>query len=170
MPTFRLDQYEELGEWLKGGFAHGAKRGLLSAAFRGLGVIQNELIPQEDPQPVDVGAYRAGWQVDAHDDGVDLVNTLPYAPVIEYGARAENIKVGRKMIDALEAWVVRKGIVGGAEARSAAWAIAKAMQVRGIFNRHEGQGGLRIGEKAVKRIREFLPEEIRREMLRKMKG
>jgi len=176
VPSFRLDQYAELGKWLEGGFADGARRGLLSAAFRGLGVIQNELIPHEDPQPVDVGAYRAAWQVDVGDGGaVALVNTLPYAGVIEYGARAENIKVGRKMIDALAAWVTRKGLVGRgngkdleAEARSTAWAIAMAMKQRGIFNRN-GRKGLRIGERAVKRIGEFLPEEIRREVTRRLK-
>jgi hypothetical protein len=174
VPTFRLDQSKELGEWLQGGFSGGAKRGLLSAAFRALGVIQNEIIPAQEPQPVDTGAYRAAWQVEEHDKGVDLVNTLPYAPVIEYGARGENIKIGRAMIDALARWVIRKGLIGRAkgpnieaEARSMAWAIAKSMQRRGIFNR-DGNKGLRVGEKAVAKIREFLPEEIAREVKRKI--
>lgn len=174
MPRFELSQLPELEKWLQGRTAAATHRGLVSAAFRTLGVIQNELIPAESPQPVDRGAYRAGWRVETTARGADIVNDLPYAPVIEWGARAENIKVGRRMIQALAEWAKRKGfspkgIPKGGDPDKAwegvAWAIATAMKKRGIFNR-EGTSGLRIGEKAVKRLREYLQEEVAREINR----
>jgi hypothetical protein len=174
VPSFGLNQLPELEKWLGAKVASGARRGITSAAFRGLGIIQNELIPAESPQPIDRGAYRAGWRVEPTDHGADIVNDLPYAPVVEWGARAENIKVGRAMIQALAEWAKRKGfsppsIPRGGDPDKAweriAWAISTAMKTRGIFNR-EGRRGLRIGEKAAARVRAFLQEEIARELSR----
>jgi hypothetical protein len=174
MPRFDLSNLPELEKWLDAKTKSAVHRGLVSAAFRTLGVIQNELIPAENPQPVDRDVYRAGWRVETTEKGADLVNDLPYAPVIEWGARAENIKIGRAMIQALAEWAKRKGFSppnipkGGDPQKgweSIAWAIATAMKKTGIFNRG-GLKGLRIGEKAVKRLRAFLHEEVAREMKR----
>lgn len=150
----------------------------MSAAYRTLGEIQNSLIPAEKPQPVDTGAYRAGWKVETTDRGADIVNTLPYAPVVEWGARPENVKIGRALIQALAEWARRKGFqpdgvpLGRKDPRDPdkayegiAWAIAVAMKKRGIFQRG-GVSGLRIAEKAVARLRGYLQEEIKREMER----
>ncbi len=86
------------------------------------------------------------------------------AGIIEDGARAENIKVGKIMIDALEAWVKRKGIgKGEMEPRQIAWAIAISMKKRGIFN---GGKGLKILAKAVVGIDRWFAEELKREIER----
>jgi hypothetical protein len=173
MPTFKSGDLDGLEKWLNDKLSDGLKRGVVSAAFRTLGVIQNVIIPGEQPQPVDTGAYRAGWRVETTERGADIFNDLPEAPIIEWGARAENIKVGRALIEALAEWAKRKGFApdhipkgGGDRAyESIAWAIATAMRKRGIFNRN-GQSGLRVAEKAVKRLKEYVHEEVAREMKR----
>jgi hypothetical protein len=141
-----------------------AVKGLYSAAVRTVSHIQTVVIPREPRVPVDRGIYRAGWRAEKLPDGAMVINTVPYASIIELGARAGNIKPGRKMIDALTEWVRRKGLAkkgGTLEARQIAWAIARHMQKHGIFN--EGKG-LRILEKAVVQIPQFIDEEIRREI------
>jgi hypothetical protein len=181
--TFRIDEYDRFAKWLEAGIVDGVRRGLVSAGYRLVGVIQNEIIPAEKVPPVFDGAYRAAWRVEIDDEGVvSVVNDMPYASVIERGARPENIKVGRKMIDALAEWARRKGLTGHApsersgpdamaQSRQIAWAIARAMQGtprvegKGIFNR-DGKQGLQIAKKAAKRLPEFLEGEVRREMKR----
>jgi hypothetical protein len=176
MPVFELKDYEKLARWLEEHTQDAVRRGLTSAGFRLIGVIQNEIIPAKKPPPIFDGAYRAGWKMETTDGGVDVYNDMPYSSVIERGARAENIKIGRAMIDALTEWARRKGLTGHAprqrsspearaEARQIAWAIARAMQKKGIFNR-DGQKGLRVAEDAAKRAPEIVEEEIRREMRR----
>lgn len=170
-----MDNLEGLETWLKGKTADGLRRGIVSTAFRTLGVIQNELLPAVDRPPIDTGAYRAGWKVETTDRGADIVNTLPYAPVIEYGARPENVKIGRAMIQALAEWARRKGFDAGGKVpkggdpdkayEGVAWAIAVAMKKRGIFVRNQ-VSGLRVAEKAVKALRGFLQEECAREINR----
>ena len=142
------------------------RRGIIATAHRVVGVIVNELIPHENLIPVFKGAYRAGWRVEITEKGADVVNTLPYAAVVEYGARPENIKIGRVMIDALTEYARIK--LGAENPVSAAWAIAMSMKGTaaklgtGIFNR-DGRQGLRIGERAALRVKDFLTEEIQRE-------
>src|ERR1700729_1605137 len=179
MPTFELKDFMKLDAWLKEGLEDGVRRGLVSAGFRLLGVIQNEVIPELKPQPVDSGAYRASWKVETTKDGAEVFSDMPYASVIEYGARAENVKPGRAMIDALAEWVRRKGLTGHAPgerssadahamSRSIAWAIARSMQQKGIFNR-DGKQGLRVAEKAAIKGREFVEEEFQNEVRRALK-
>jgi hypothetical protein len=164
----------ELQKWLEEGLRKGTARGLLSAAERTVSVITTEVIPGENPPPVDEGIYRSSWRAEPTPEGADVVNGMPYASVIEYGARAENIKIGRAMIQALAAWALRKGFVarsGGDAAKGAeslAWAIAKSMQKRGIFNRDSNQG-LRIGEKALAKAKAFVASEVAREVLRELR-
>lgn len=146
-----------------------AEKGLYSAGLRLVEHITTEIIPQTNPEPVDRGMYRAGWRATRlPGEGCLVSNTLPYAPIIEYGARGANIKIGRKMIDALAKWVMRKGLTGNTkgkaradEARQIAWAIAMSMKRTGIFN---GGKGLRVLERASKRIPAFMKEEIAREL------
>jgi hypothetical protein len=174
MPTKRIDIHEA-PEWiaeLKGEMKKAALKGLYAAALRVVHTIQQEVIPSINPMPVDRGAYRAAWKAEKLEEGALVTNTMPYAAVIEYGARAQNIKIGRKLIDALTDWVRRKGIGGGTtakgrprkptagEARAIAWAIAKSMQKRGIF----GPDGLRVLEKGTKNVSKFIEEEVDREL------
>lgn len=177
--SFRIDQGDEFARWLKEGLATAAHAGVTSAAVRTLSHITNELLPAANPQPVDTGAYRAGWRVEVTEAGADVVNTLPYAAIIEFGARPENVKVGKAMILALKLWVLRKGFFGldskgkkkadtDGQAESTAWAIAVAMKKRGIFNRGEDKG-LRIGEKAEAYAKGIIGEEIRGEIARRVR-
>jgi len=154
-----------------------AERGLLAAAHRTVGHIVSSVIPATDPVPVDKGLYRAGWRARAIAGGALVYNVSPHAPIIEWGAKVGNIKIGRAMIDALAEWVQRKGIGstvvksrGGrhrvvkatdSQARGIAWAIAKKMQQRGIF---AGGKGLRVLERAEKEIPRFIRDEVSREI------
>lgn len=122
------------------------REGLIAGAVRVQGIILNEVIPAEERQPVDRGAYRAGFRVEPTDDGADIINTSPHAPFIEFGVRAENVKTGPAMVKALEEWVVRKGIATREEAASVAYAIAVSMKRKGIFAKGKG---LRIMAKAM---------------------
>jgi hypothetical protein len=162
--------------WLADGIEKGARNGILSTAMRIVETITSEIIPDQNPPPIFMSAYRGAWHAEPTETGADIVNTVPYASVIEYGARAENIKIGRAMIEAIAAWVLRKGMVGKVgksggtstqltQARAAAWAIAVHMKKVGIFNR-DGKQGLRIGEKGLAKGKEFIGAEVAREIFR----
>jgi hypothetical protein len=155
------------------------RRGAVAAGQRLVQVITSEIIPREDPPPIDQRAYVAGWDSQPTRDGADVFNTAPHAAVIETGARASAIKPGRAMVNALAEWAVRKGLLGTgkgsiqgrsqeAEAQSMAWAIIQNMRKKGIFNR--GSEGLHIAAKAAKRAPAILAEEIRAEIEQLMKG
>jgi hypothetical protein len=177
MPTFDIKQTQEIADHVEHQLEEATHRGLLSAGMRLIGVIQNELIPgaQPPPPPILNRHYTSAWQIeDVSSKEVHVKNTMPYAAVIERGARPENVKIGRLMIDALTEWVITKGMVGRPkspnakavatiEARQIAWAIAKSMQTKGIFIRN-GQEGLRIAEKAAKRAPELVAKEVAREI------
>jgi hypothetical protein len=186
MPTVKFDisEAEEVARHLGFSIDKAAKRAVLSLALRIVQHITTYVIPRENPQPVDRGAFRAGWRAKRDPDGATVKNTLPYAAVIEYGARAENVKVGKAMIDALTAWVLRKGIgltrnppsrpltkkqmkfAREWQARKVAWAIAMGMLKKGIFNREDERGGLRVLEKALKISKHAFADELRREIER----
>lgn len=135
-----------------------ARRGLVSAAHRGVAVVVSELIPAAVPQPVDRGLYKAGWRAVETDDGAAIENPEPHAALIEGGVRASAVKVGRAMIAALAEWAGRHGFE---EPERAAWAIARKMQERGIW----GQRGLGILAKLNDRLRGgIVAEEVRREL------
>jgi hypothetical protein len=110
MPTFEETQMTQLEKYLQEKMALSAHRGMKSAALFGIQTIITKLIPQAKPHPpVDKGLYRAAWRV--QDNGVDkpveIVNNAPHALFIEYGVRASNVKIGRKMISALAEWSKR---------------------------------------------------------------
>lgn len=166
----------EFGEWsrkLEGRTREAALRGLFSAAVRLQGHVVNVVIPAEKRVPVDRGVYRAGWRTRKITNGALLYNAVPYASIVEHGARASNVKVGRKMIDALTEWVRRKGIGGGTtksgrprklsldDARPIAWAIAMSMKKKGIFDEGKGLG---ILAKANRMVAKFVNEEVEHEL------
>lgn len=162
MATVDLKEYvQRLDRFKRTEFKRAVVDGLLVAAQRGLQKIVVEIIPSRSPPPVDRGLYRGGWSVDPlPEQGAIIYNDELHAAVIEHGARADNVKVGRSMIQALAEWVTRKGIAGaGKEAVRAAWAIARSMQRRGIFNR-EGKEGLGILEELVA---QHLPDLVQEE-------
>lgn len=180
MATFSLAESDKFLRVIAVTMEGAAKRGLVSAANRTVAHIRNEIIPSIKPfAPIAAGAYRAGWRAEVTDGGADVANTVPHAVFIEYGVRGSNVKVGRAMIAALAKWVRMKNIGGRVatskggvqrlvrpttdEATSIAWAIAKAMQKRGVFNNGAGLGIMRMAEK---RIPEFIREEVTRELKR----
>jgi hypothetical protein len=157
-----------------------AIRGMQSAGLRLLQHIQVTVIPSTRDErtgmgpPVDRGAYRASWRKRDVSNGSVVESTLPYASIIELGARPENVKIGKAMIDALTDWVIRKGLAGKrpgndssgeyrSQARNIAWAIAVSMKKAGIFS---GGKGLRVLERAAVEAPRFIKEEVTREIER----
>jgi hypothetical protein len=163
MPEISLKQAAQKTDELNERWRKAAVRGLQSAAARGLQDIVTRIIPSRTPQPVDRGIYRAGWRFFPAPDGAVLECFEPHAILIEDGVRPQNVKIGKKMIAALTEWVKRKGIVSGEEAEGVAWAIAKAMQKRGIFGK-QGMGVLR--ELVDKHLPGYVEEEVAREVER----
>jgi hypothetical protein len=174
---------DEAPEWvmeLREELREASIRGLQSAALRLLQHIQVTVIGSTRDErtgrgpPVDRGAYRASWRSRKVPTGSIVESTIPYAAVIEFGAKPENIVIGRAMIGELTEWVIRKGLAGkrprgGAqaefyvEARNIAWAIAVSMKKLGIFNQGKG---LRVLERASKEIPRFVKDEVERELAR----
>lgn len=138
-----------------------------AAALQVVEDIQTRLIPGAKPPPVDRGVYRAGWRMRPKKWGAEVANAVPHAGFVEHGVRGSNVKPGRKMIDALAAWAKRKGLVKGKgkgavmAARSVAFAIARSMRRRGIFNRGKGFGILR---RALLPVQKYVQRELKREM------
>jgi hypothetical protein len=177
MATYSL---AEASSWLKHlskGMEDAARRGLLSAAQRTVAHVQNDIIPATVPTPVARGVYRAGWVANATPKGAEVVNDVPHAAFIEEGVRGANVKIGRAMIEALAEWVRMKGLggrvvvgksgvarlqrVSADEARQIAWAVAKTLQKKGIF---DGGKGLGIFRRAQAMIPQFIREEVQREL------
>jgi hypothetical protein len=170
--TFDVSQSNEVRDFLKRGFDKAVKRGLLATAMHVVSDIQAVVIPSLPRPPVDKRTYAAGFRPRATDDGVEIINAVPYAPIIEYGARAKNIKPGRAMISALAEWASRKGIGReGTTPMGVAWAIATSMKKRGIFNLDaDARGGLRVLERAMHRAvsMRIIEREVHREVKREL--
>jgi hypothetical protein len=139
-----------------------AVRGLRMAALAGVQLVVRKIIPSHAPnEPVDTGAYRAGWKAIVIPDGAAVLNDNPIAPIIEYGVRPfGREKIGRKMLGALFAWLLRKGIADTPEeAQSMAWAVAMTLA-------EWGRPGLHIWRE----LNEELPKLVDREVTRALKG
>lgn len=153
------------------GIREAAKRGLLSAAHRGVQDIVGRIVPGLSPMPIDRGIMNAGWRAVAIPDGAAIENQVHHAIFVDQGVKAENVRISKAMIDALAEWVQRKGIAPAAEARGVAWAIAKSMKANGIFQRGSG---FKILEKFNDQSREkFIRQEVSRsikQMWRDAKG
>jgi hypothetical protein len=190
MISFDIRDSKQFTQWVRDNVLAGARAGAMSAAVKVISVIQNEIIPQENPVPVDIGTFRAGFRPEATPFGAVIVNTAPHAIFIDQGVRAENVKIGRKMLEALTQWIMRKGLglqTKGegvarvivrprtpkakadyeAQARQMAWAIAQAMKRRGIFK--EG-AGLQISRKAIERTRGIVAQEMANEVIKALKA
>lgn len=182
MPTMKFDikDAEEMARRLGFSIQKVGNRALLATALRIVQHITTYIIPREPRQPVDRGAYRAAWKAKKTADGAQVTNHMPYAAVIEYGAKAGNIKISRVMIEELAEWVMRKGMVApppkqkGINAKrrkirhfllaeKVAWAIAKSMKKKGIYN---GGTGLRVLEKALKIVENAFAQELKTELER----
>lgn len=182
--TIKLDQAGDFfGRKLENAIKEGAKRGLYSAALRMVNIIQTQVIPAQIPEPSARGHYKAGWKAGRDDETAWYENTVPHAPIVEYGARAGNIKVGTKLINGLTEWVQMKGIASGPAAVRIAWAIAHTLASSvtitrdGIQQVRQGKGkgifggtGLRIMEKATEEhLPGVLEEEVAAEVERALR-
>jgi hypothetical protein len=177
MPTVKFDisQSEEIARHLQMSIEDVGKRALLATANRVVQHITTVIIPAINPQPVDRGAYRAGWRAKRIPEGAEVINTVLHALFIEDGVRGENVKIGKKMIDALAAWVRRKGIGGTVSktgkvrkpsedtARAIAWAIAVSMKKKGIF---KGGEGFKVLARALKIVENAFAQELKTEIER----
>jgi hypothetical protein len=151
-----------------------AIEGCRLAAVHCLQAIQVVIIPSRNPPPVDRGVYRAGWKIELLEDGAAFYNDNPIAAIIEKGVRAGNIKIGMKLLNALAAWVVRKGLVrkikGDAHgtatsnaAMSMAWAIAKKAKAgKGFHNKFSGGGQQIMSECNIRFTPDYTREEVTR--------
>jgi hypothetical protein len=153
-------------EKLAGKRKDAAVAGCRLAAVRCVQAIVTTIIPSRDPAPVDRGIYRAGWKTELTTTGAAFYNDSPAAAIIEFGARGENIKIGRKLIDALTKWVKRKGIAKKtSEAKAIAWAIAKkAASGQGFHNRKPGGGQQVMKECNASFTTRYLREEVIRKL------
>lgn len=147
-----------------------ALRGLRSAAQRIITKIQTDIIPNTKlsdgrvAPPVDRGQYRAGWRYRPITRGAMITHIdQKMAAIMEYGVRAENVKIGRKMIDALTTWVMRKSLALDAiEAKQIAWAIAKTMKDKGMEGR-------KVLERAMAAAPDIVREEVNYELQRALR-
>ncbi|HOA00798.1 MAG TPA: hypothetical protein PKI27_00670 [Dermatophilaceae bacterium] len=162
--TLRLDQVAGHFEKVQGDMRKAAMRGLLSAAQRTQQEIVLRIIPTRSPKPVDRAAsgYLGGWRARPTEDGAVIENLETHAAFIEYGVK--NVKVGARMIRMLSEWAVRKGLATAEDAVAHAWAIARLMRNRGIFNGGQGFGILK--EATEKHVPRFVREEVARELQR----
>ncbi len=113
-----------------------------TCATRGLSAVQ-QVINGMKPPPVDRGTYRQRFKVRLLKNGAAIYNSLPYAPVIEWGRRAGKMPPLSVLVD----WVIRKGLVPRVRkgklgkgwtvwdqreaAMQIAWMIARAIKARG---------------------------------------
>ena len=115
------------------------QRGLQAGAQRCIPILQTATrsAPPASPRgstgAFDTGIYLASWRASPVPNGALVHNFQPYSPVIETGRRAS--PVGRSGIRNLEAWAKRKLQLNPAEARNAAWAIAKTLEKRPLWAR-----------------------------------
>lgn len=140
-----------------------AHKGLFSAALRMKRDIVTKVIPAKDPQPIDRGIYRAGWQVERLKDGAAVYNSTPHAAMVEFGVAAARVVLSTKAHLALTEWVHRKLGYETKRAWQIAGAILHAMKARGIFARGRG---LRVMEGYVATS---LPAVIREEVERELR-
>jgi hypothetical protein len=153
---------KEAGKWLTGlELERAARRGLLSAAMRGVAEIVTFIIPSRSPQPVDRGLYRAGWKATKTKAGAAIENSEPQAVWIEEGVRP---RLGPAAFAALTEWVVRKGLAQPHNAMDVAARVIHAMRRRGSIFGTRGMGILR--ELNNGKIQVFIQEEVDRELRR----
>ena len=141
--------------------AKACRKGLQSAALRGVQEIITFIIPSRSPQPVDRGIYRSGWRALKTKDGAAIENLEPHAVFIEKGV--QNVRIGPAARRALAEWAVHKGLATEKNKLSVAFAIGWAMKRRGhIF----GANGLGIMQELIDRRLEWLiSEEVGREVI-----
>jgi hypothetical protein len=169
-----VEMYDRRIKGLKGAI----KKGLLSAASRGVADIVGVVIPTTKVKPrlslsgrkapavqppVDRGLYKAGWRAGATPQGARIYHVNPMiAALVEEGVRAGSVRIGKAMLRALESWVHRHSLEDkNHTSKQIAWALAKAMQKTGIEGRHVlAREKERLGGFAQKEVKRFVMKHI----------
>lgn len=114
--------------------------------------------------PVNTGTLRAGTTTDILGRGFNvqgvIVNPLTYAVAVENGR-----KPGRMPpIDAIQLWVIRKGIAGRDDSRSVAFLIARAIGRRGTKGAFMFKKGYQAALPTVKQLWSDFPGRVVRRL------
>lgn len=123
------DFAKELGVDTKAEIEH-FKKSILDGLYASLPMLVEN-------SPVDTGLYAQSWGVSKLEDGAEIGNTAPYAPIIENGARPFTPPIGP-----LLAWAKRvlQDPSQPPDYSHQVWALAKSVQKkiseRGMFPRH----------------------------------
>lgn len=131
------------------------RRATLEAAMRGVG---EAVRATDDRGLVHLGYYKLSWKANSIPQGAELRNDAPYAGVIEWGRRP-----GRPgpPLEPIREWVARNlvanGVVKPQDAERVAFAIRRAIHVRGTPPRFVLRGLL-------PRLRDFLLSATRRQL------
>lgn len=138
-----------------------ARRGLYSAALRGVQYLVTFIIPSRSPQPVDRGVYKAGWRAVKTANGATIENLEPHAVFIEDGVK--NVRLGPAAFAAIAEWAMRKGLANAGNALDVAARIIRAMRARGNIFGSQGMGILRELKDGM--LPEFIEQEVQREVV-----
>lgn len=102
----------------------------------------------------DTGRYKRSWKTAKINRGVRIFNDAPYSGVIEKGRRAG---AKRPPTAPLEGWARRKLGMSAADAKAAAFAMARAIGARGLKGRM-------VLSRSMDKIRKVLIREVDREL------
>jgi hypothetical protein len=157
-----LKNYAVFVDGVQKGLKTSMIRGVRSAARRLMNEIILRIVPSKIPEPFDRELYKAGWKVDNLINGALIRNEELHSAFIEYGVAADKVKISRQMIAMLRDWLVRKGYATEQDSRDKAWALARNLQRRGIFNRGKGFRPLQeaLDRFAIQYIQEEIASEI----------
>ncbi len=151
MKTMTLEQYRK---WLSQQapiYANAVRKGLRSAALRGVGVVVQEIDTAKPHPAVNTGGMRQSARAEVTSDGAAVVVDAPHAAVMNDGARPFRPPLGPLII-----WAKRKFGVDEREARRIARNVQRKIEAMGIEPRF-------FFDKAMKRINDVVvPEEIDR--------
>lgn len=135
-----------------------AQKGLLAAAMRSVGVLQDATRNATPGNPsglgigaVDTGRLVASWRAAQITNGARVYNTSPYAGIVEYGRRPGKFP----NITAIARWAQRRLGLSKEEAARAAWPIAEAIARRGLAPR-------RVLANSLGQIKKLAIEEIKK--------
>lgn len=180
--TIRAQDYGRFMRRLGAKFVPAVERGVLSGVKKSTAagdVLQSNTVHAPAASPngfdgaVNTGAFRRAWFAERIDHGARVYNKMPYAPIIEWGRRPVGWQykrgaaagTGKKslVIEQLARWAHTRMGLSAAAARGAAFAIANAINRRGLLGRH-------VLEDSIPGILKNVDAEILRELRKAATG
>lgn len=139
-----LKDWTKWAKKLPASFEGAVARGLAVGGQRAVLLLQTATSVAD---AVDTGNYRRGWkyELSAKPPGVRFFNSTPYSGIIEEGRRPG---ARQPPVKAIEPWVRRRLGVSGDEVRSVAFAVARAIGIKGT----KGKFILKKNEPEIARI------------------